>query len=194
MKSIVFLALIFLSSFANATEFSPNGVVLVKEQEMLDRWNSAEKAEILEKLNQAHELAIKIVEKAASDNPWTHGYFAQNRIYHNLATRLKRTQLNIMPPDSKNRYCAGGNVLDFAVNYVGKDMNVCPIGLFQSPELMAQIFIHEGAHLVAGGDECKATVIETVAMLQSDTPVALANGYWEKCKTADFIKKVQSLL
>lgn len=121
-------------------------------------------------------------------------FFGQNRIYKNLALRLKKTQLNIISPDSKSRYCSGGNVLAFAINYVGKDMNVCPIGLFQSPELMAQIFIHEGAHLVTGGDECKATVIETVAMLQSDIPVALANGYWEQCKTAKFINKVQSLL
>ena len=75
MKTFVLIAFFFVTSFANATEFSQDGVILVKEQEMLDRWNSAEKAEILEKLNLAHELAIKIVEKAATDNPWTHGFF-----------------------------------------------------------------------------------------------------------------------
>lgn len=177
-----------------ATEFSQEGVHIVETQEMINRWNSSEKDEINEKLNQAYTLAIQIVEKTAIENPWTHGYFSENRVFKNLALRLKKTKLKIIPPTSKNRICSSGNVMAFAVNYVGTDMNVCPIGLFQSTELMAQIFIHEGAHLVAGGDECKATLIEILSMLQSEVPTALANGYWERCKISDFINKVRKTL
>lgn len=140
-------------------------------------------------MKEAKILAIEILEKTVRDNKYQGGFLNQNTVFKRVATRLESVSYRLIEPGTRNKFCGEG-AMAFAINYIGDSMNVCPIGLFQSKELLAQIFIHEASHLVIGGNECKATIIETMAMQFAPFEEALKNGYWDTCHTEDLIAKV----
>ncbi|GAB4024018.1 MAG: hypothetical protein Fur0010_27320 [Bdellovibrio sp.] len=141
-------------------------------------------------MKEAKALALEILKTTFVKNKYQGGFLNQNAVFKSVATHLERAHLRMIEPGVKNKYCSQG-VMAFAINYIGDSMNVCPIGLFQSKELLAQIFIHEAVHLAAGRNECKATMIETMAMHFSNQSEALKNGHWETCKTEEILEKVR---
>lgn len=167
-------------------------MVNLSNLQMKNQWDQKQKEQSLKTMTEAKDLAIQILERTYKENKYQGGFLNQNNVFQRVSDKMKRVTFRMIEPGQGNRFCGEGNVMAFAINYVGDTMNICPIGLFQSKELLAQIFIHEASHLVIGGNECHATIIETIALHFSDFSEALQNGYWEKCNTNELLQKVKA--
>lgn len=140
----------------------------------------------------AYDLALQILEHAVAHNKWQGGRYTQNRIIQNVLNRLKMTKLEVIDPSSSHRFCTRG-VMAFTLNNIGKSIIICPQSIQLDIDQLAQIIVHEAAHLVMGGNECLATQFEVIVMASSPTSIIHRNGYWEQCQTQAFVEKLRDL-
>lgn len=117
----------------------------------------------------------------ASD--YDHGKY--NDLFDSLAPFIWKADIKW----PKNGYDFKGcdeNTLAFVILKGGKPLQtiyLCANAIenYSAGKSMAQILIHETAHLAGFSDECDATTIEVGAMLFSGEGLAFRNAYMEKC-------------
>ena len=105
------------------------------------------------------------------------------KVLRGVRETLDRSTL-LMPRDGTNfKHCVDKpSVLAFV--YLGSpEVYVCLRAL--SGEFvetgMAQILIHEAAHVHGMGDECDATSVEIATMTKTSAGLQFKNGYWKQC-------------
>lgn len=187
---LIFVFVTLISLNLHAIEFREDLLLNLSEHEMINQWDQKQKEKSLQTMEEAKKLALEILKRTIVKNKYQGGFLNQNKIFERVANRLDKVSFRYYEPGIKNKFCTEG-VMAFAINYVGDSMNVCPIGLFQTKELLAQVFIHEATHLDAGGNECKATIVETISMHFAPFHEALKNGYWKTCETEALLEKVR---
>ena len=102
-------------------------------------------------------------------------------IFSNVQGKLGRTTVT-WPSRGQNFKACGANVLAFVIRGVNK-IHLCAQVAHGNPSVnyMAQILIHESAHLALYWDECDATRVEVNAMRSSGAGLAFRNGYMTRC-------------
>ncbi len=75
-------------------------------------------------------------------------------------------------------------ILAFVLSIAGVPQNriyVCSRTMIEESPFIAQVLIHEAAHLRGYSSECDATKVEVGAMRHSGRGLVFRNGYMEKC-------------
>ncbi|WP_155897027.1 hypothetical protein [Bacteriovorax sp. BSW11_IV] len=179
---ILLIFFLLLSSQSFAVDF-------VSEKKALKLLQDAPKTLDLQGAREAQALALDILKKTIEQNTWSAGFIADNAIFKRLHSRLAKANMIIELPHDKLRFC-DENTMAYAFGHIGNNVYLCLRALKQPIEIVAQIIIHESAHFVVGTNECRATNLEVLAMMNSDLPYAIKNGYWDRCKILRFQQRV----
>lgn len=182
----ILIILFLLSSQCFAIDF----VSEIKAKKLLQ---DSPKTLDLQGANQAHALALDILKKTYEENRWSSGFIGNNVIFKRLHSRLAKANIIIELENDKLRFC-DENTMAYAFGHIGNNVYLCLRALEQPIEIVAQIIIHESAHFVVGANECRATNLEIIALMNSDLPYAIKNGYWDRCKIQKFQQRVSRFM
>lgn len=112
--------------------------------------------------------------RAKNDADW-------NPVFKGVRRALGRATIKWPRPGMDLRGCKD-RVLAFVIPFV-PTIHLCAGAVYgvYGEKGMAQILIHESAHVARHFDECDATRIEVNAMRMADEGIAFRNGYWQRC-------------
>lgn len=118
----------------------------------------------------------KILRKAAN---YKADYY---ELFMTVKSRLDNTSIYWPNPGYDYKACDEGTIA-FTFKGETKQIWLCQLALeeFIAEKSMAQVLIHESAHLTGFHKECDATTIEVGAMVLSDEGLAFENAYMKKC-------------
>ncbi|MBI5631562.1 MAG: hypothetical protein HY921_11845 [Elusimicrobia bacterium] len=123
--------------------------------------------------------AGRILRAAASSS---RASYSSAQIFNNVYSSLYSTLISWPNPGYEFRGCKEGT-LAFVLS--GTNMiYLCSrsvYGSYSGSHSLAQILIHESAHLTGYWNECDATVVEVAAMRFSGEGLAFQNGYMRQC-------------
>lgn len=139
---------------------------------------------------EAKDIALEVLERAFIQNSWEKGFIYDNSLFKKMAFRLKNVTFLYEQLDKRLPYC-DEKTIAFSVGSIGKEIVMCRAAIGWPMSVLVQVIIHETAHLVLGGDECRASAVEVISMMNSDFSYAMKNGYWDQCKTQDFFDRVK---
>lgn len=131
-------------------------------------------------------LADNILKKAIINIKNTKRFIVYEKKLSKIRNALQSAELKIARSNKTYSACQSSNVLAFVkANEIAirKRIYICKRTLkhYARPQEMAQILIHEGAHLVKIFNECLATHNEYVAMVMGAKKLAFHNNYMEPC-------------
>ncbi len=126
----------------------------------------------------ARQLAEKILEVAVENtkDPQT------KTLFRMVEAALKAAKINAPARGKDLKGCQEDlSILAFVKVKSPKTIHLCSRAVKTNKKQLAQVLIHESAHVIGIHDECEATRVEVAAMRLSGATLAFENGYMEHC-------------
>lgn len=137
-----------------------------------------------ERIQAGKERALLILSKAQKDEKTDQKF---KKIFPKVENKLKETKI-LYPEQGYDYKACKEEVLAFVVPLrtwlpIKNVIHLCNRVAYgnHDAKYLAQILIHESAHLARYLNECSATRIEVAAMRGSGEGLAFSNGYMEEC-------------
>ena len=127
-------------------------------------------------LSTERALAVQILLKAASNA----GSVALQNKFLQMSQILQSAPLNVPPDGSDFQNCDAGK-LAYTAPTISNGIYICNLLQSQGSLYIAQVLIHESAHLAGYPNECDATTIEMAAMNASGVGLVMRNAYMDGC-------------
>lgn len=126
----------------------------------------------------ARSFAEDLLHRAAENVEST----VTSQLFNTMQGALDHATIRVAKKGKSFKECVQDKaVLAFVMSNHPNTIHVCPRAAAADPKSLAQVLIHETAHVVGIHDECKATATEVTAMRGSGANLAFKNGYMKRC-------------
>lgn len=135
----------------------------------------------------AKGIAIKILSKAISPEALSQlkgeqREFVQKR-FVSMISILNKSKIAWVGEGLQDfEGCRSDDYLGYVDGSLTSTIFICKTTLTKKPDYIAQVLIHESAHLAGEIDECRTTRWEVLAFRMAGLPLTHENGYMEHCK------------